>query len=66
MSRSEHMKYINEKRKENNRKKVFDLITGLFAIFYKTKTGKWNISKIAKELRMGRNTVAKYLKELNL
>jgi len=64
MSRSEHMKKVNEKRKEENRRKVANLITGIFADDYKTKSGRWNIAKIAKELGMGRDTVRKYLKEL--
>jgi len=66
MSRSEHMKKVNEKRKEDSRRKILNLITGIFSDDYKTKTGRWNISKIAKELDMSRNTVAKYLKELSV
>lgn len=31
---------------------------------YKKVNGKWNISKIAKELKMDRATVTKYLKEI--
>jgi hypothetical protein len=64
MSRSEHIKQVHEKRREDSRRKILNLITGLYADDYKTKTGKWNISKIAKELGMGRDTVRKYLKEL--
>ena len=66
MSRSEHMKKVNEKRKEDSKRKILNLITGLYAVNdYKTKTGRWNISKIAKDLGMGRDTVRKYLKEIS-
>jgi len=66
MSRSEHIKQVHEKRREESKRKIANITTGLYADDYKTKTGKWNISKIAKELGMGRDTVKKYLKELNL
>ncbi len=66
MTRSEHIKQVHEKRREDSKRKILNLITGLYAANdYKTKTGKWNISKIAKELRMGRDTVRKYLKEIS-
>jgi len=64
MSRSEHIKQVHAKRREESKRKVLSLVTGMFADDYKTKTGKWNISKIAKELNMGRDTVRKYLKEI--
>ena len=64
MSRSEHIKQVHEKRREDSRRKIVNLITGLYASDYKTKTGKWNISKIARETRLSRPTVQKYLKEL--
>ena len=56
-TREEHAMKLNEKRREESRRKVLGLLTGMFAEEYK-RAGKWNISKIAKDLRMGRNTVA--------
>jgi len=62
MTRAEHMKKLNRKREEESYKKVVNTITGLYANEYKKKNGKWNISKIARELGMHRDTVSKHLK----
>lgn len=61
-TREEHAKKLNEKRKEESRRKVLGLVTGMFAEEYK-RAGKWNVSKIAKDLKMGRNTVARIIRE---
>ena len=44
-------------------KKIMSLITGIFADDYKKKNGKWHISKIAKDLKISRDTVRKHLRE---
>lgn len=59
--RSKMYKDINERTKENNSKKIENIINGLFAKDYKKKNGKWNISKVAKDTGLHRNTVMKYL-----
>jgi len=63
MSRTEHIKKVNEKRKEEAYIKVVNAITGLYADEYKKKNGTWHISNIAKNLKINRRTVTKYIKE---
>jgi hypothetical protein len=41
---------------------VINAITGLYADEYKKKNGKWNFKKIAKEIKLDKRTVAKYVK----
>lgn len=60
-TRQQHAKKLSEKKSEDAKKKVLNCITGMFADEYKKKSGVWNISKIAKDLGMSRNTVAKHL-----
>lgn len=60
-TRQEHARKLSEKKSEDAKRKVTNFITGLYAHEYKKKNGKWNTSKIAKDLNMSRNTVAKHL-----
>ena len=62
-TRQENMKRVSKAKEEENRRKILNLITGLYADDYKKKNGAWNISKIAKDLSIHRNTVAKHLKQ---
>ena len=62
MTRAENMKRISMQKEEENRRKILNLITGLYAEDYKKKNGKWNITKIANDLNLHRNTVSKHLK----
>ncbi len=62
MSREEHIKQVHNKRREESKRKVLGLLTGMFAEEYK-RGNRWNVSKIAKDLRMGRDTVARIIKE---
>ena len=65
MSRTEHIKKVHKNRSDDTYKKIVNTITGMFGNEYKkasTSTG-WNISKLAKELRLSRTTVTKYIKE---
>jgi len=64
MTRKERALANSKSRAELAKRKVSNAISGMFADEYKTKTNKWNISKLAKELGMSRNTVTKYLTEL--
>ena len=62
MSREDHIKKVHKERAEATEKKILNYTTGLFAETLKKKTsGKWNISKIAKDLNLSRDTVSKYL-----
>lgn len=64
MSRQDHIKKVNEQRKKEAYTKVVNAITGLFAKDkYKKKNGTWHISNIAKDLKIDRGTVSKYIKE---
>ncbi len=61
MTRSERAKANSQKKANEAKRKVINATSGLMAEEYKTKTGKWNISKLSKELKMSRNTIKKYL-----
>lgn len=61
MTRSERAKANAQKKADEAKRKVINATSGLMAKEYQTKTGKWNISKLAKELKMSRDTVRKYL-----
>jgi len=65
MSRQDHIKKVHKNRSDDTYKKIVNTVTGMFADEYRkesTSTG-WNISKLAKELRLSRTTVTKYIKE---
>lgn len=61
MTRQEHAKRIHTKLADDTKKKVLNLITGMFKDEYKKKNGNWNITKIAKDSGTSRPTVMKYL-----
>lgn len=63
MSRSEGAKIAHSVLAENTRKKVLNVLTGIFQNDYQKKNGDWNISKIAKDSGTARGTVMKYIKE---
>ena len=60
-TRQEHAKKIHTKLANDTKKKVLNIITGMFKDEYKKKNGEWNISKIAKDSGTTRPTVMKYL-----
>jgi len=64
MTRVEHMKRVSKEKKEKNRRKVINLITGLYANDYKKKNGKWHYIKIAEATGLSRYTVSTILKEI--
>ena len=66
MTRTERAKANAQKIKEKAKRKIINTTSGLMAKEYKKANGKWNISKIANELKMSRNTVTKHLKEMGL
>lgn len=63
MTRTENMIKINAEKVDMNYKKVVNFITGLFNEEFKSKTGNWKYTKIARELELSVNTVRKYIKE---
>ncbi len=62
-TRQQNMAKINEKRKEDCRRVIIGLITGLTSFEYKKPNGKWHVSKIAKDTKLDRKTIYKYLAE---
>lgn len=62
-TRQQQMKKINEKRKEDCKRVIVGLITGLTSFEYKKPSGDWNISKLAKDTKLTRPTIYKYLEE---
>jgi transcriptional regulator of acetoin/glycerol metabolism len=52
---------MHKKLANDTKKKVYNLIGGMFKDEYKKKNGNWNVSKIAKESGTSRNTVYKYI-----
>jgi DNA-binding phage protein len=60
-SRSDHMKRVNKAKAEEKKRIVTNLTTGLLAHEYKKPSGKWNVTKIAKDGGVSRDTVYKYL-----
>jgi len=65
MTRRERALKNNKAKAQKTRRSVLNLATGMFADEYK-RNGKWNISKLAREARVTRDSVRKYLKEANL
>jgi len=63
MSRTEHAKQLNEKRKLEAKAKVLEASKSLTA---RKKNGKLSATAIAEETGMNRKTVSKYLKEMEL
>jgi len=64
MTRVEHIKRVGKEKKEKNRRKVINLITGLYSFDYKKKNGKWHYQKIAEATGLSRYTVSTIIKEL--
>jgi hypothetical protein len=60
-TRKEQAKKMHKKLANDTKKKVYNLIGGMFKDEYKKKNGNWNVSKIAKESGTSRNTVYKYI-----
>ena len=64
MTRRERALSNAEKIKEEKRKIILSIVKGMFADDYKKKDGTWNISKLARDLKMSDNTVRKHIREL--
>lgn len=63
-SRQEHAKRIHKELADNTRKKVLSVVTGMFKADYIKPNGSYNVSKIAKDSGVSRNSVMKYIKDL--
>lgn len=63
MTRQENMRKIAKEKQEANRRKVINLLTGLFSADYKKKNGAWHFKKIAEATNLSSKTVAKIVKE---
>ena len=61
MTRTENAKKIAEDKLQKSTRKVLNMVTGLLSSEYKKESGKWNITKIAQELKMSRTTVTKII-----
>lgn len=64
MTRQAHMRKVNKERAEKSERLIKNATSGLMSNEYKMKSGKWNISKLAKELNLSRPTIMKYLNEV--
>jgi hypothetical protein len=62
-TRVEQAKKMHKKLADETKRKVYNCISGMFAHEYKKPSGKWNVSKIAKDSGTSRNTVYKYVNE---
>lgn len=58
-----HINKLAKKKINNSKQKIENLLGGLYAEEYKKNDGSYNIYKIAKDLKMSRNTIIKYLKK---
>jgi hypothetical protein len=63
MTRIEIAKKMTEEKVDKNRKKIFNVLSGLFSEEYKKKNGTWNCVKINEVLKIDIKTVRKYVKE---
>ena len=66
MTRAANMKKLKDKQKEKSFKLISSLLTGLYSNEYKKPNGKWNITKIAEDTKLHRNTITNHLKTIEL
>jgi len=62
-TRKEQARKMTEIRADRTKKRILSIVSGMFAHEYRKKNGEWNITKIATEAKVARNSVYKYLKE---
>lgn len=55
----------SKERADKTKKKILNLVTGMFADEYKKNNGEWHITRIADEAGVSRDSVRKYIKELS-
>jgi DNA invertase Pin-like site-specific DNA recombinase len=64
MTRSQRAKSNTINREKEMRKKVMMVTTGMFANDYRKKNGKFNMTLIAKESGLHRDTVKRHIAQL--
>lgn len=52
-------------RVKRSKDRLYNCIRGLMSFEYKNSKGSWNISKIARDTKLSRTTIYKYLKGIN-
>ena len=62
-TRQQNMIKLNKNKAEKAKRVIIGLITGLTSFEYKKPSGEWNISKLAKDTKLTRPTIYKYLEE---
>lgn len=62
-TRQQNMIKLNKDKAEKAKRVIIGLITGLTSFEYKKPSGDWNISKLAKDTKLTRPTIYKYLEE---
>lgn len=66
MNRTENAIRVSKEKKENNAKRIQNTLTGMFGFEYVKPNGKYNVSKLAKDLNLSRETITKHLKTLQV
>lgn len=66
MNRQEHIKRVHKERKEKTLRLIMNALTGLMKTEYIKPNGKYNVSKLSKDLNISRETITKYLKEIEI
>lgn len=62
-TRQQNMIKLNKDKAEKAKRVIVGLITDLTSFEYKKPNGEWNISKLAKDTKLTRPTIYKYLEE---
>ena len=62
-TRQQNMIKLNKDKAQKAKRVIVGLITGLTSFEYKKPNGDWNISKLAKDTKLTRPTIYKYLEE---
>ena len=62
-TRQQNIIRLNKEKGEKAKRVIIGLITGLTSFEYKKPSGEWNVSKLAKDAKLARDTVYKYLAE---
>ncbi len=65
-TRQQNMIKLNKDKAAKAKRVIFGLLSGLTSFEYKKPSGKWNVSKLAKDSKLARDTVYKYLEEFKL
>ena len=64
-TRQQNARKMTALRVRSVKDRLNNCIRGLMSFEYKNSKGEWNISKIAKDTRLSRTTIYKYLKGIN-